>query len=543
MDNNQGASYANTFVVTTADDQNNGINNGTEVSLREAVEAANNSAGADRIVFDRSLNDSNIIFKAGEIAITDSVAIVGSGSEATTIDGDNKSQIFNIDDGNADNAIAVSIADLTLANGMTAKSGGALINQENLVIKNSTITGSTADIRGGGIYNEGSLLLQDSTVSNNRANERTGGGVINVGDLTIDNSTIENNYATYGGGGVSNDGIALIANSSFEGNSSDFDGGGIINLDSLAIVDTRISNNSTVNSGGGLANGNEGNVSITNSTISGNTADFAGGGIYNLEALDNLTLQNSTVSNNQAQYGGGISNSGIATVSNSTVSGNSATISGGGIDNYEGSVDLENSTVSNNSAEAGAGLNNTNGIQFSTTSSIIAGNEGDLDLSGDDYTSGGNNLIGNGDGAAGFVSGENGDLVGNTENPLDPELGALQDNGGATQTQALLKDSPAIDAGSNPNNLTFDQRGEGFTRTNGAIDIGAFENQSLNLKGTNKSDVLSGASGDDTIFGLNGNDLLQGNNSNDILYGGNGRDTLVAVWVMIQQLVETVTTD
>ena len=527
MTNNQQSNYINTFVVTTANDENDGVNNGTGLSLREAVSAANSSAGADRIVFDRSLDGSNISLNLGEIAITDALAIKGLGAEALTIDANNSSRIFNVDDGDAEQAIAVSIANLTIANGMTTESGGAISNQEDLVIKNSVVTGSTAAVRGGGIYSEGSLLLQNSTVSDNRAEERTGGGVVNGGYLQIDNSTIANNYATYGGGGVSNDGTAIISNSLIEVNSADFDGGGVLNLDTLEIVNTKIANNSTANSGGGLANGSEGSVSIASSTISGNMAGFAGGGIYNVEAEDIIAIQNSTIANNQAQYGGGISNSGTATISSSTISGNNAEISGGGIDNYEGSVEVKNSTISNNSAEAGAGLNNTYGIEFSVTSTIVAGNTGDLDLSGDEFISGGNNLIGNGDDAAGFVTGENGDLVGDTDNPLDPKLGALQDNGGATETQALLQDSPALDAGSNPDNLSFDQRGKSFTRTNGAIDIGAFENQSLSLEGTNKADVLSGASGDDTIAGLNGKDFLKGNAGNDLLDGGKGRDILL----------------
>jgi hypothetical protein len=64
---------------------------------------------------------------------------------------------------------------------------------------------------------------------------------------------------------------------------------------------------------------------------------------------------------------------------------------------------------------------------------------------------------------------------------VDPKLGPLQDNGGPTQTHALLEGSPAIDAGDNTDAPEFDQRGEGFPRIDpvtGIIDIGAFEFQS-----------------------------------------------------------------
>ncbi len=64
----------------------------------------------------------------------------------------------------------------------------------------------------------------------------------------------------------------------------------------------------------------------------------------------------------------------------------------------------------------------------------------------------------------------------------DPTLGPLQNNGGPTETMALLPGSPAIDAGPNPvpsfPTNEFDQRGDGFTRVvNGTVDIGAFEVQ------------------------------------------------------------------
>ena len=93
------------------------------------------------------------------------------------------------------------------------------------------------------------------------------------------------------------------------------------------------------------------------------------------------------------------------------------------------------------------------------------------------------NLIGTGGGNSGLTNGSNGNLVG----VADPGLGTLADNGGPTQTIALLAGSPAIDAGSNTlavdpqgNALTTDQRGTGFPRkVNGTVDIGAFEVQSV----------------------------------------------------------------
>jgi len=71
------------------------------------------------------------------------------------------------------------------------------------------------------------------------------------------------------------------------------------------------------------------------------------------------------------------------------------------------------------------------------------------------------------------------DLGGNTQNAADAGVDAtLADNGGPTLTHMLLDGSPAIDTGSNPAGLSFDQRGDGFLRTYDAgTDMGAVEVQ------------------------------------------------------------------
>jgi hypothetical protein len=80
----------------------------------------------------------------------------------------------------------------------------------------------------------------------------------------------------------------------------------------------------------------------------------------------------------------------------------------------------------------------------------------------------GHNLLGNSQGGSGF---DPSDLLN-----VNPLLGPLQNNGGPTQTMALLPGSPAIDAGDNTGAPMWDQRGPGFPRIiHGVIDIGAFE--------------------------------------------------------------------
>ena len=119
---------------------------------------------------------------------------------------------------------------------------------------------------------------------------------------------------------------------------------------------------------------------------------------------------------------------------------------------------------------------NTEGVgSFSKT-------KGDIDREATSFSNGqiANNLVGDND--AWPVSGTN-SIMGTTANPINPMLGALQNNGGPTQTMALLTGSPAIDKGNNSfavdqnnNPLSYDQRGTGYPRIfNTTVDIGAFK--------------------------------------------------------------------
>ena len=156
-------------------------------------------------------------------------------------------------------------------------------------------------------------------------------------DVTIDGLTITNgNVGSDSGGGIYNLGTLTVSNSTISGNSAALYGGGIFNSSfggsaTLTVSNSTLSGNSASN-GGGIYN-NNGTLTITNSTLSGNSASDTGGGIFNdafLGGSATLTITNSTLSGNSASGGGGgIENAasrGSATVrvSNSTLSGNSA---------------------------------------------------------------------------------------------------------------------------------------------------------------------------------------------------------------------------
>ena len=201
-------------------------------------------------------------------------------------------------------------------------------------------------------------------------------------------------------------------------------------------------------SGGGIYNA--GTLRLTNSTVSGNSA-FNGGGISNFDT-GTLTLTNSTVSGNSAtDAAGGIYNRGTINVSNSTISGNSATVAYSGIYN-EGTATLKNTIVANSPSPGGN-----------------CGGGGTIPAT--NITDGGYNL--DSDGSCGFGT-TNHSLSGTMDNPLNPQLGPLANNGGPTKTHALLAGSPAINKGVAVAGITTDQRG--VARPQGAApDIGAFE--------------------------------------------------------------------
>ena len=205
-------------------------------------------------------------------------------------------------------------------------------------------------------------------------------------------------------------------------------------------------------------------------TVSGINTDR----VFLIDSGSDVTINRLTISGGSKGFGGGILNNGTLTLTNATVSGNTAELAGGGIFNG-GTLTVRNSTVSANTAGVDGGIHTEGGVGTAKlTNTIVARNVAttDPDASGL-FTSLGNNLIGNTSGS-GSTDWSDSDLLNQ-----DPLLGPLQNNGGPTNTHALLQGSPAIDRATNTGCPSTDQRG--FTRTDGdadgtaTCDIGAFE--------------------------------------------------------------------
>jgi len=327
----------------------------------------------------------------------------------------------------------------------------------------------------------------DGTAGGNGEN---GGAIRSRENLTVENSTITGNATGNGGDGDYSGGLGGR-------------GGGIYSAGTLTVTGSTISGNAT---------GNGGNANFNFSPADGGD----GGGIY---SIGTLTVSGSTISSNatgdggaeilgpgmlgNGGFGGGIRTSGTTTVTGSTISGNQTGFGqfggfGGGIFSY-GTLTVTGSTITGNQTSNGNFSDGYGGgINGSATivSSIVAGNSNG-DVEGSISSESTNNLIGG-----------------------DPLLGPLADNGGPTQTHALLPGSPALDAGGGPlHYYRFEGDATDSAGSNNGTNSGAILNSS--------TDVL----GSTTAAGFDGiNDYVELSNQLDAI--GNTSNT-VEGWVKV----------
>ena len=181
-------------------------------------------------------------------------------------------------------------------------------------------------------------------------------------------------FDVYAGANVTLIDLAIIngngkASNGFNPGSFDGEGGGVVNSGTLTVSNCTISGNSASIYGGGIYNLRT--LTVSNCTISGNSA-YGGGGISN-DTGGTLTVSGSSLSGNSASlYGGGILNYGTAAVQSSTLSGNSAGSKGGGIYNAKGKLTISGSVVLNNVAPLGADLFGMAQISKDSTVGVIA---------------------------------------------------------------------------------------------------------------------------------------------------------------------------
>jgi hypothetical protein len=443
-----------------------------------------------------------------------SVTIEGAGQAATIVDGGGNGRVIDVGPG-----LTVHIRDLTVRNGRLAWDNGAGIRNgsvsspqpaqgSNLTLTRVTVRDNDAgDGFGGGIMNNrySTLVVEHSTVAANRARDGGGVGVVIDSTVTIDDSVIggatqadgniagNSSYGGFGGGINNTDGVlhvnrSVIRNNRTTGPYGPGPGGGICNdttngTSVTTITDSTIADN-YANYGGGIAgDGFRGSLTISGSTLTGNTSDayFANGGAIWLYNGNSLTMSNSTISGNVARGVSSATGGGIGTIAlyNST---------------YDAYVTLTNVTITDNLAwgignsyvtspgAAGGGIGRQSGVKFRMLNTIVSGNRTktlenaavDSDCSGAELHSLGHNLFGQDGDANGCPAGNGTDVIPPAGTMTADIIGALGDNGGSTLTHGPVPGGLAIDAGDDAVSLTTDQIGS--ARQFGAhVDIGSVE--------------------------------------------------------------------
>lgn len=396
--------------------------------------------------------------------------------------------------------------------------GNGMLTLSGLTIRGGFTTSAAA---GAGVFSLGTVNLLNATIENNITNCAVGcnGGGIAAGSVTASNTMILNNQvrgAGASGGGIWSTGLVELANSDLSGNQvgSGGCGGGVyvggdvasrLRIVSSYVGGNRAQDSSGVGSGTGGNGGGmcafDGPIEILNSEIRGNDSLGEGGALF---AANNVTIEQSSFSGNFALRGGGAVRFGFTSIGhqirNSTFHNNSAGISttnsgNGGAILMTNDLTINNSTFSNNRSAGLGGAILHNGGTLSMTSTIVANSisenpangSGTLDIyrnSGTATILGSNNLIQ----SVLNITPPSGTL---TANPL---LGPLSNLGCLTPAgfsgssigcpRGMLPGagSPVINAGANPLSLSFDQRGSGFARViGGQADIGAIETSTAGL--------------------------------------------------------------
>ncbi|HST50388.1 MAG TPA: choice-of-anchor Q domain-containing protein [Pyrinomonadaceae bacterium] len=327
--------------------------------------------------------------------------------------------------------------------GGLAQGGGVWVGGGTSSVNNTTFENTVANGGNSGTGGNGS----------EPAGEADGGGIYSLGNVTVSNSTFHLAGATGGNGGDAFGSTCLGAHNAGDGGGAR--GGAVFADGGSLIIDTAtFANNFAKGGDGGDGGQTDGGLNCGQHGAGG----LAYGGAITNNNAATVDIKHATISLNNAQAG----NSGVNQGGANKPARPAAEGAGGGIRVGPAGVALENTIIAVNTAANGAG--DTNGAP--TPGPNVDGA----------VTSNGHNLLGNATDATGFTA--SGDQTG--ANPL---LATLADNGGPTQTMALLPGSPAIDAGVAAGAMT-DQRGQprtvddpGVANTGGSdgTDIGAYE--------------------------------------------------------------------
>ena len=483
------ARAAATITVTTTDDE---LNSDTDCSLREAIRAANTNAAVDQCGVGATFGDDQIIIQDGQTYTLD----VGPAGDDAALTGDlditGNTRIVGGFPGNT-----IVEVDRTAFNDRVFDIiGGPTVEMAGFTIRYGNSPGFGN--HGGGIRSASTSPAADLSLDFMRISENDSGGVgagiYSAGSLTITNSNVMLNDTT--GNGAAGIHVAAVTATldvtqvGFQQNTSSGLGGAITNYGTTSIDDAYINSNQAA-TGGGIYNGGAGgtpSLTVTDTRLFFNSAGTAGA-IFNSTG-GVVIIDRSSFEFNNADRAGTIINDAILTLTNSTITGSSADIQWGTLVNSTNLSDttLDRSTISDNtggntggvyldrgtltlrdsilanSSTGGATPNNVDCVENDSTGNIVLEGSNILEDPGDCPVGGA--------GAAMFV---------------DPQLQSADFYGGPSRTMPPSLNSPALDAGTLGDCPAIDQRG--FSRpadgpdadSTAECDIGAVESRTVSV--------------------------------------------------------------
>ncbi len=221
---------------------------------------------------------------------------------------------------------------VSFANGMAsadAVDGGAINNAGQLWVNSGVFSGNGTQAYGGAIYNTGQLTVNDTEFTGNFAGY--GGAIANFGTASVTKGQFSSNRAAHSGGAAYDHGIADVESSTFTDNSALKGGAAYDRSGTLTLDGTTFSGNGARYGG---AVGNEHGIRLSQDSFDSNGSydTYKGGAVYN---DGNATMTDSTLSGNHAKAGGGFYNDATATLTGDTVDANMTAGDGGGIYNFD----------------------------------------------------------------------------------------------------------------------------------------------------------------------------------------------------------------
>lgn len=355
----------------------------TEQQLRDAVSDAPTGSHIVPYIIEISANialaeNTTLTIPAGKnITLTGAYNLIGAlGQSTITVDG-----TLTIDGITVTHAMTTNGRGITVnADGKLYMTSGEISG--NRTYGNNTPSIPDPRTFGGGVHvNGGTFTMSGGNISNNNATRYGGGVYINDGIFILLGGEISDNTSNERGGGVySNNSIFEMSGGEISNNITSFIGGGVVNEGNESIftmkggtIQGNTTNGTTGNGGGGIYNGYMSTLNMYDGKIFNNRTSVAGGGILNNGGVLNM-FDNAVVCGNISNSGGGVASTGANSafkLVGSTVTGNLANYQGGGICISEGTFDMYGGVISDNFAQYGGGAFGGHSTAFNLSGDVI----------------------------------------------------------------------------------------------------------------------------------------------------------------------------